>query len=168
MALKDCPECGKQISDVAQSCPYCGYPINPPVIRSQPMLPKPKRHNGCWIALIVVVVIICLIIGLLSYLAAGIDLDSDIELNEEGKPLVAYNCAEDYITKNLNLCSPAKFPDDKEKKEDALYLINGMYHISSWIETKDSAGQKIRFEFTCTVTITGDSGECSQLMLMLE
>lgn len=27
MALITCPECGKQISDLAQSCPNCGFPI---------------------------------------------------------------------------------------------------------------------------------------------
>lgn len=28
MALINCPECGKQVSDVASSCPNCGYPIS--------------------------------------------------------------------------------------------------------------------------------------------
>lgn len=28
MALIKCPECGKQISDQAESCPNCGYPIH--------------------------------------------------------------------------------------------------------------------------------------------
>lgn len=27
MALMECPECGKEISDKAASCPNCGYPI---------------------------------------------------------------------------------------------------------------------------------------------
>lgn len=27
MALKKCPECSKQVSDKAESCPHCGYPI---------------------------------------------------------------------------------------------------------------------------------------------
>ena len=27
MALVNCPECGNEISDKAQSCPKCGYPI---------------------------------------------------------------------------------------------------------------------------------------------
>lgn len=27
MALMVCPECGKQVSDQAESCPHCGYPI---------------------------------------------------------------------------------------------------------------------------------------------
>ncbi len=28
MALINCPECSKQISDKAVSCPNCGYPLN--------------------------------------------------------------------------------------------------------------------------------------------
>jgi len=28
MALINCPECGKQVSDVAIACPHCGYSIN--------------------------------------------------------------------------------------------------------------------------------------------
>lgn len=28
MALINCPECNKEISDKAQSCPHCGCPIN--------------------------------------------------------------------------------------------------------------------------------------------
>ncbi|WP_405354071.1 zinc ribbon domain-containing protein [Ruminococcus sp.] len=28
MSLINCPECGKQISDLAPNCPNCGYPIN--------------------------------------------------------------------------------------------------------------------------------------------
>lgn len=27
MALITCPECGRQVSDAAQVCPNCGYPI---------------------------------------------------------------------------------------------------------------------------------------------
>ena len=27
MALIKCPECGKEISDQAEFCPHCGYPI---------------------------------------------------------------------------------------------------------------------------------------------
>lgn len=29
MALINCPECNKQISDRAEACPNCGYPIHP-------------------------------------------------------------------------------------------------------------------------------------------
>ena len=27
MALIDCPECGREVSDVAEVCPECAYPV---------------------------------------------------------------------------------------------------------------------------------------------
>ena len=30
MALISCPECGKEVSDKAESCPHCGVRIAPP------------------------------------------------------------------------------------------------------------------------------------------
>ena len=35
MAITSCPECGRSISDKAQVCPNCGYPLQP----QQPALP---------------------------------------------------------------------------------------------------------------------------------
>ena len=28
MALMNCPECGKEISDQVNNCPHCGFPVN--------------------------------------------------------------------------------------------------------------------------------------------
>lgn len=36
MALIKCPECGKQVSDKASSCPQCGCPISGSSVASQP------------------------------------------------------------------------------------------------------------------------------------
>ena len=41
MALIKCPECGKQISDMAKSCPHCGYAKN----INQNTNKKPKTNN---------------------------------------------------------------------------------------------------------------------------
>lgn len=44
MALINCPECGKKISDKATACPSCGYPIKEhPEEKSQTNLPTPKK-----------------------------------------------------------------------------------------------------------------------------
>ena len=50
MALIKCPECGKEVSTAAETCPHCGYPIknNEPVKEKQvENYPKPK--NSSWI-----------------------------------------------------------------------------------------------------------------------
>jgi DNA-directed RNA polymerase subunit RPC12/RpoP len=42
MALFNCPECGKEISDKAASCPHCGNPIN---VESEEYLCCPKCQS---------------------------------------------------------------------------------------------------------------------------
>ncbi|MEA4921421.1 MAG: DUF1232 domain-containing protein [Clostridiaceae bacterium] len=43
MALIGCPECGKEVSDQAISCPACGYPIEKYVKEQAKLLKKAKR-----------------------------------------------------------------------------------------------------------------------------
>jgi uncharacterized membrane protein YvbJ len=40
MALITCPECGCQVSDQAEKCPKCAYPIRPKMPE-----PKPQQPN---------------------------------------------------------------------------------------------------------------------------
>ena len=35
MALIKCPECGATVSDKAEKCPKCAFPLNPYVIKTQ-------------------------------------------------------------------------------------------------------------------------------------
>ena len=44
MALINCPECDKEISDKAISCPHCGNPMNQPV-QDEEYLCCPKCHS---------------------------------------------------------------------------------------------------------------------------
>lgn len=44
MALIQCPECGKQVSDQAMACPECAYPLNKE--RSGTSLPTPDWKPG--------------------------------------------------------------------------------------------------------------------------
>lgn len=37
MALMQCPECGKEISDQAPACIHCGYPLSPAPISEEPI-----------------------------------------------------------------------------------------------------------------------------------
>lgn len=85
MALIKCPECGKEISDQATSCPNCGYPINNTkkemaenpqsnsddaevqqmevvsVANSSPELPK-KKNTKRIILLIAAIACVCLVV----------------------------------------------------------------------------------------------------------
>ena len=75
MALISCPECKKEISDQATSCPHCGFPIAKPKT-DEPTLPaqsqqtqtKSSSSKGCltWIVAGGVVLILLMVIGDIS------------------------------------------------------------------------------------------------------
>jgi len=43
MALIECPECGRQVSDKASSCPQCGCPIHKVAVREE--VPAPQAEH---------------------------------------------------------------------------------------------------------------------------
>lgn len=65
MALINCTECNKEISDKAQNCPHCGFPI---VSVQSPVQPKiiVKRNEGCFLqTLNMGCLLILIVIGLI-------------------------------------------------------------------------------------------------------
>lgn len=67
MALIHCPECGKEVSDKAGSCPNCGHPIN----GEKPQEKKPSLKTGSIIGLIGGASFIFIIVLSLSGLLSG-------------------------------------------------------------------------------------------------
>lgn len=61
MALIKCPECGKEISSSAGSCPNCGHPINGGE-KQQTIVVKEKKKGSC-LGKILIVFIIFVAIG---------------------------------------------------------------------------------------------------------
>lgn len=82
MALIKCPECEREISDKAASCPHCGMPIGTAAIGSEPKVhghdikKAPRKYA---VVAIVVVVLIALFIALSS---GGLDADGKIALQD--------------------------------------------------------------------------------------
>ena len=51
MALIKCPECSGTVSDKAQSCPHCGYMVNPPKEQKTVVDNTTAENDGCGLAL---------------------------------------------------------------------------------------------------------------------
>jgi uncharacterized membrane protein YvbJ len=79
MALIHCPECGTEVSDKAEKCPKCAYPINPVIQKgatNSNNQPIKVQEEGCFlqtmnmgcqvIAFIIAVIIILILIALLT------------------------------------------------------------------------------------------------------
>ena len=65
MALINCPECGKEISDSSEKCIYCGFPL-------KPNNEKPKKNSkmGLVIRLIAVVIVVA-VVGIIVFVKWG-------------------------------------------------------------------------------------------------
>lgn len=59
MALINCPECGKEISDSSEKCIHCGYPLKP-IMHEKKV--KPKKKKEIIIGVIVTAIVIPVIL----------------------------------------------------------------------------------------------------------
>ncbi len=64
MALVNCPECGKEISDSAKSCPHCGYPLSEDNTE--------KKASPLGASPVSVVAFVLSILALVSFFATGV------------------------------------------------------------------------------------------------
>lgn len=92
MALIKCPECGKEVSDQAASCPNCGHPLrrkenaqpqmqqnnNQPNVRyvSQPVK---KKGHGCLITIIIIVVFFAIVVAIIGGTSGKTGSNDDID-----------------------------------------------------------------------------------------
>lgn len=68
MALINCPECGKEVSDKAKSCIHCGYPINVKKIKTNDEIIEHSKQKKKIIMIVFIIIIILGIgIGIFSY-----------------------------------------------------------------------------------------------------
>ena len=75
MALIDCPECKRSISDQAPSCPQCGYPIKGganPRLLSEKNIGQVAGVAGVWLAApgwpVPLVAVVLVIAGTLAFI----------------------------------------------------------------------------------------------------
>lgn len=83
MALIKCPECGKEISDKASSCPSCGYPIGTNTTTKESVsavtaTSKKQGFNIKKLLLIILVAVVAIIIGIVIYNAIYNRLADDL------------------------------------------------------------------------------------------
>ncbi|MFK7984963.1 MAG: PH domain-containing protein [Sandaracinaceae bacterium] len=70
MALIPCPECTKQVSSRALSCPHCGFPVRDEQHGPEEVLfeASPKLFGGNWFVHAVVIVLCFALVGFFVYL----------------------------------------------------------------------------------------------------
>ncbi|MFT6865914.1 MAG: DNA-directed RNA polymerase subunit RPC12/RpoP [Cyclobacteriaceae bacterium] len=160
MALIKCPECEKEISDKANSCPNCGYELNP---KPKELKEPPKHKNdgsgcGTWIVVIGVIFLILYLIGSFSD-----DNSSSNSPSGSTNKFLAYTYAEDFVKKKLKSPGTAEFPGTFEKADHITELRYNKYKIVSWVDSQNGFGAMIRTNFSCIIEFNGNEVSCNEL-----
>ena len=151
MALINCPECGKRVSDKAGNCPNCGCPIQPeqevteekkgerwsskqlPKATVKEKKEKPKKKGGC-LKVVLIIVAICIVLEIISSIG-GNDEESSSSINKNQVATESQNgtqetptenqSTETYLTLDTEL---AQFQSEKyayiKKKDLNTYAVN--------------------------------------------
>ena len=101
MALIQCPECNKEISDSTNTCPHCGFKL------------KSKRDNKKW--LIPVIVGAVIVVVALVVTAIALSAKRDAQSAETTVPTVT---EEQQTTMKVVLRDNDKFQETLEKKSE--------------------------------------------------
>lgn len=160
MALINCPECKKEVSDSAKTCPHCGYKlIEDEVQRTNTQSIKPKKKSGCLTLFIIVAVLLVIL-----YIIGSNGDDSSSSSSTSTNKFLAYNYAENFVEKKLKSPSTAEYPGVSEKDRHITDLGGGKYKIDSWVDSQNGFGATIRTNFSCTIIFEGDKVLCEDLI----
>ena len=159
MALINCPECKKEISDKAKSCPNCGYELTPKRVSEKEILKK-KGGSGCgtWVIIAGVIIFILYLIG-----SSGDDNSSSSSSSGSTNKFLAYNYAEDFVKKKLKSPGTAEFPGTFEKADHITELGANKYKIVSWVDSQNGFGATLRTRFSCVIEFNGNEVSCTEL-----
>ncbi len=146
MALISCPECQKEISDKATSCPFCGYPIGTaptpiqpavvsPIVNASPT--KKRKHSPILIVLIVFIVLIgfFVVLGILRSFILGLNTPSPTPTNAPiATPTTDPATDIDQAVKDfMNQCIEADFGEFSRNPDShgtaSVYIIGKVFQI---------------------------------------
>lgn len=168
MALIKCPECGKEISNKAASCPNCGCPI---VESGEAQETTEYYHGssggksvsgngGCGKAVLILLAIIggLILIGTCSGLSSG---KSDSFSNTESAAKV---WAEHIVKQNLKSPSTAKFCNRlMEMKAES--LGGAKWKVTGWVDSQNSFGATVRSDFVVKLELIKDGVRCIDIQI---
>jgi hypothetical protein len=102
MALIICPECRKQISDTAQSCPNCGYKLTPEkVAELKKTADKINKAVGIGCMGIIVLVFIFFVIG--QFTSKPKRVEASVPVKNEAAPKTPQETRKDEIEKHFSV-----------------------------------------------------------------
>lgn len=171
MALINCPECEKEASDTAKTCPNCGFAIAEHIANDRKRAKKEeadKQAKGClygclWILILAIIGSALLVMtgpdeGTSNYSTMP-ELQTDPSTaSTRPNPNVpkagtdtagAWAYTQIYVKKQLKSPSTAKFPWTGVR--DVEPRTNNIYMVKSYVDAQNAFGATVRQHFICEI-----------------
>jgi len=154
MALINCPECGQQVSDKAESCPSCGVGIAAKPEAGKTDQPTKEADNaketaqGCAIMIVIMAALVWWV-----WPSGNSDSDSS-RPRPEHSASGAYVMCQDFVEKRLRAPSTADFPWGYS--DYVTDLGGGKYRVRAYVDAENAFGGTVRNSFDCTVKYIGN------------
>ena len=154
MALINCPECGKEISNQTEKCIHCGYPLGSGKKETKKKEQR-KKHNFRFtpkslytVLAVITVILICIIIYFTGFTKSAMYKKANMAYdNEHYQKAVFYYSAvgdyEDAATRLVNARNKFYYFEAQKK-----------YEKGQWKEAKDLLGNCV--DFTMAYTLSND------------
>jgi len=147
MALIQCPECRKAISDKAQACPHCGAPVISPEALAQQGKTPPMP--GCLIAFIILISIVVILI-VIGPIIGGPDTPEKRRANCVGHgEEEAHYYAEQSVTSRLK--APTTAEDHRTTHTEGCD-----FHVDGHVDAQNGFGAKIRSAYSADLSYNPD------------
>lgn len=170
MALIECPECGKQISENAEACPNCGNPMKSKSsikdidAQFDSKKKEPKKY-GCLGSLLIVGGVFIFGLMLMSVFNTGSSSSSSYTPPAHDKSM-AWQMTQDFVEKRLSSPSTAEFPWSSDPDVDITQ--NGTtYNVQGYVDSENGFGAQIRTNFEAELRYDG-GGTWSLISLEFE
>lgn len=154
MALITCPECQKEHSEFADSCPHCGF-----VKKNKDGKKKEEKKSsgGCLKGIIITILGFILFIFIVGNCSDSGSSNKHDHGGEQG--LLALSYAQDHMKKYLKNPSTAEWPGLFDKQYHIKPVNSIRFKINSWVDSKNALGATIRTKYSCVMVKNGSHWE---------
>lgn len=149
MALMRCPECGKEVSTLADTCPGCGYPLHTLQNKSVEAVHPNRRKclSGATAAVAVLGAIVLLLVCIFAI--SRFSTPNDPSGNDLPSHLSAYSDARDYIREHYYSDAEFSISSTEFTDYDTYIAVNGSFSHDG-----------VKYQFIVKVDARGDVVSC--------
>lgn len=140
MAMHDCRECGKRISDEAGSCPHCGAPVRGNLLKAQ----YGKESVPPILKLIFGAIVIG---GIIHYCSNQEPVPEKTPEEKCNDTTSAYFMSQEFVKKKLESPSTADFPYSKASGVETINVSQCTHVVRAYVDSQNTFGATVRTKY---------------------